>query len=259
MKDLQVIIENREGRLLVSSRVVAEQLGKQHSHVMDKCREVLGLSEFCESSYINAQNKEQPELLLTKDGFILLCMNYQGYNDFKRAYIAKFNEMERIILKKSLQKVDLSKDIKKQFDIVDKIAWANKTGNTELVKLSLLKIQSSTGYDMSDYLKFLGKIPQVQETISIRDQVKLFLKEIKKNINKYPDDRLFIHLPPGEETRICNELNLNRLDVLRELASTEKIKVSFSHENNTMKRLYTAKSKFHDRKRCVQIYSRVLN
>lgn len=95
MTNLKVIIENREGKLLVSSRVVAEQLGKEHSDVMRKCREVLGVGEFSESSYTNSQNKEQPELLLTKDGFILLCMNYQGYNDFKRAYIAKFNEMEQ--------------------------------------------------------------------------------------------------------------------------------------------------------------------
>lgn len=91
-----VIIKNCEGVNVVSSRVVAEALGKEHKRVMQDCREKLedGV-EFVQSSYINSQNKEQPELLLTKDGFILLCMNYQGYNDFKRAYINKFNEMEK--------------------------------------------------------------------------------------------------------------------------------------------------------------------
>lgn len=96
---INVTIQNHNGIPVVSSRVIAEQLGKEHSDVMRKCREVLGLGEFSESSYINSQNKEQPELLLTKDGFILLCMNYQGYNDFKRAYINRFNEMEQELKK----------------------------------------------------------------------------------------------------------------------------------------------------------------
>ena len=94
-------IENKNGTLTVSSRVVAEALEKQHSHVMQKCKDVLGLSEYCESYYINEQNKKQPELHLTKDGFILLCMNYQGYNEFKRAYINRFNEMEKALVSKA--------------------------------------------------------------------------------------------------------------------------------------------------------------
>lgn len=92
--NLVVKIENNNGINVVSSRIVAEQLGKEHSDVMRKIKEVLGVGEFSESSYINSQNKVQPELSLTKDGFILLCMNYQGYNEFKRAYINEFNRME---------------------------------------------------------------------------------------------------------------------------------------------------------------------
>ena len=104
MNNLTVIINNVNGKPMVSSRVVAEQLGKEHKRVMQDCREKLedGV-EFVQSSYVNSQNKEQPELLLTKDGFILLCMNYQGYNEFKRAYIQKFNEMERTLISKTPQ------------------------------------------------------------------------------------------------------------------------------------------------------------
>ena len=43
------------------------------------------------------QNKKVTEYLLTKDGFVLLMMNYQGYNEFKRAYINRFNEMEKAL------------------------------------------------------------------------------------------------------------------------------------------------------------------
>lgn len=91
---MEIVIKKQNGVNVVSSRVVAEQLKKEHSDVMRKIKEVLGVGEFSESSYINSQNKVQPELLLTKDGFILLCMNYQGYNEFKRAYINEFNRME---------------------------------------------------------------------------------------------------------------------------------------------------------------------
>lgn len=89
-------IENKNGNLVVSSRVVAEQLGKEHRRVMQDCRDKLEVgAEFVQTSYIDSCNREQPEFLLTKDGFILLCMNYQGYNDFKRAYINEFNRMEK--------------------------------------------------------------------------------------------------------------------------------------------------------------------
>lgn len=93
MYKVDVNIQNVDGVLEVDSRDVAIGLEKEHSDVMRKIREVLGVGEFSESSYINSQNKKQPCMKLTKDGFILLVMNYTGYNDFKRAYIKKFNEM----------------------------------------------------------------------------------------------------------------------------------------------------------------------
>lgn len=55
--------------MVVSSRVVAEQLGKEHSDVMRKIKEVLGVGEFSESSYTDSCNREQPEYLLAKVQF----------------------------------------------------------------------------------------------------------------------------------------------------------------------------------------------
>lgn len=101
-------IENVNGNLVVSSRVVAEQLGKRHSDVLNKIKEVCNEREFSLVEYTDAKGESRPELLLTKDGFILLCMNYQGYNDFKRAYINKFNEMENA-LKAPMTPLDILK------------------------------------------------------------------------------------------------------------------------------------------------------
>lgn len=96
MKDL-VKIENQNGKLVVSSRIIAEQLYKDHQDVKKKIKEVLEIG----TEYFPVQNTNRGKIvedfLVAKDGFILLCMNYQGYNDFKRAYIKRFNEMEKAL------------------------------------------------------------------------------------------------------------------------------------------------------------------
>ena len=97
-------IQNINNVLLVSSQVVANNLHKRHSDVCTKIEEVLEVCENFRTPHIeaikniviNPQNKQEyKEYLLTKDGFILLVMNYTGYNDFKRAYIKRFNQMEQ--------------------------------------------------------------------------------------------------------------------------------------------------------------------
>lgn len=94
---INVNIKNENGKLLVSSRDIAKGLEKEHKHVLSKIREVLNGSEFCPVEYIDEKGEIRPEYMLDKNAFILLVMNYTGYNDFKRAYIKRFNEMEKII------------------------------------------------------------------------------------------------------------------------------------------------------------------
>lgn len=55
---------------------MAEVFGKNHYHVMRDIRSLVekGVSNFGLSSYINAQNKEQPMYLMDRDGFSLLVM-----------------------------------------------------------------------------------------------------------------------------------------------------------------------------------------
>lgn len=103
MELVNVQIENQEDLgLVVSSRVIAQGLGKRHSDVLESLDNILENGDFrslCISSTyrVEGQKREYKEYLLTKDGFILYMFNIQGYNDFKMAYINKFNEMENAL------------------------------------------------------------------------------------------------------------------------------------------------------------------
>lgn len=99
MNNIVVKIENKEGQLVVSSRVIAEQLGKRHDNVMrdlDKILENSNLSSLIiPSTYsVQGQKRVYKEYLLTQDGFTLYMFNIQGYNDYKLAYINAFNKMK---------------------------------------------------------------------------------------------------------------------------------------------------------------------
>ena len=104
---INVNIENREGKTVVSSRLVAEGLHKRHDHIIRDLENILkemnpdlgATNDIIESTYKDSLNRSKKEYLLTKDGFTLYMFNIQGYNEFKMAYINKFNEMERCIRK----------------------------------------------------------------------------------------------------------------------------------------------------------------
>ena len=94
-KLINVNIRNENGKLLVSSRDIAKGLEKEHKHVLSKIREVLNGSEYWPVDYTDEKGESRPEYMLDKNAFILLVMNYTGYNNFKIAYIKRFDEMEK--------------------------------------------------------------------------------------------------------------------------------------------------------------------
>lgn len=111
-----VKILNQNGRLVVTSRQVADDFEKEHSKVT---RDIEGLIEgiakngdtydgvtqkcahlFIETQYQHEQNKQfYKEYLLTKDGFSLLIMGFTGTKalQWKLKYIDAFNEMEQAL------------------------------------------------------------------------------------------------------------------------------------------------------------------
>ncbi|TDL40587.1 phage regulatory protein/antirepressor Ant [Macrococcoides bohemicum] len=103
-------IENKQDLgLVVSSRTLAEELGRRHDNVKRDLENILMSSNVSalifKSEYKDSRGRTQEEYLLTKDGFTLYMFNIQGQNDFKMAYISKFNEMENLI-KNNITNID---------------------------------------------------------------------------------------------------------------------------------------------------------
>nr|DAD66407.1 MAG TPA: regulatory protein [Myoviridae sp. ctSyg22] len=125
----EVKIESKNGINVVSSRVVAKQLGKKHSDVLDSLNKILENGNFrsliISSNYqVKGQKRSYKEYLLTKDGFTLYMFNIQGYNDYKMAYINEFNKMEQALKKNITQeKLPFSSTV---MIPIDKIEYWNK-------------------------------------------------------------------------------------------------------------------------------------
>lgn len=127
---METKIQESQYGLVVSSRDVAEQLGKLHKNVVRDLESILTSSNLSSSiltkpnmasliipsTYKDKKGEERKEYLLTKDGFTLYMFNIRGYNDFKIAYIQKFNEMERLI-----QSQEFNSSNKKLFDRIQEL------------------------------------------------------------------------------------------------------------------------------------------
>lgn len=90
----------------VTSLQIAESFGKRHDNVLADVRKIIetdddgfALLNFQECSYTNENNRKMPMYVMSKDGFVLLVMSYTGAEAMrmKKAYIARFNEMEEQI------------------------------------------------------------------------------------------------------------------------------------------------------------------
>ena len=94
------IVEVVNDQVVVSSRQIADNFGKEHKDVLYAIREILTAENsaakfFIESSY-SSRGKTFPEFLMNRDGFSLLVMGFTGGKamEWKLKYINAFNAME---------------------------------------------------------------------------------------------------------------------------------------------------------------------
>lgn len=147
-----VKIETVNGMNVVSSRDVAEGLGKRHSDVLESLDKILENGDFrsliIPSNYkVYGQNRNYKEYLLTKDGFILYMFNIQGYQEFKLAYINKFNEMEKSLQNQYYIPQNYSEALKLAYEQQEQIEALGIENKVKDQQISELK-PKATYYDL---------------------------------------------------------------------------------------------------------------
>ncbi|WP_227863395.1 phage regulatory protein/antirepressor Ant [Clostridioides sp. ES-S-0049-02] len=105
----KIVIKNVDGKLLVTSREIAENFKKQHKNVIQSIENIKAENSaltkmFVENSYIAGTGKSYKEYLITRDGFTLLVMSFTGTEalNWKLKYIEAFNKMEQMLKEQRL-------------------------------------------------------------------------------------------------------------------------------------------------------------
>lgn len=94
---------NKDEKVYVSSRDVAKVFDKLHKNVIKELEKILTEqsakigADIVKSSYLDDLGRTYKQYLLTKKGLNLYLFNIQGYNDYKIAFIEKFEEMEQAL------------------------------------------------------------------------------------------------------------------------------------------------------------------
>ena len=108
----EIILQNKDGQILVSSRDVAENFSKRHSEVIRAIENKIEVnailrspSYFIESTYLDKSNRQSKEYLMTRDGFSFIVMGFTGKeaDTWKLKYINAFNRMEEELKKQSVR------------------------------------------------------------------------------------------------------------------------------------------------------------
>lgn len=102
---------NKKEVNVVSSLDIAETFEKRHSDVLRsietlECSKSFTERNFALSDYKDSTGKSNKMYYITRDGFTLLVMGYTGEKAmrFKEAYIQQFNEMEKLLQSKLIER-----------------------------------------------------------------------------------------------------------------------------------------------------------
>ncbi len=202
----EIVLQNKDGRILVSSRDVAEKFGKEHSKVKRSIKsfeeDAANFGEMFKISYYeDSYGRKQEEYLMNRDGFSLLAMGFTGKEalQWKLKYIEAFNKMEEK-LKSSSQ---LSEEEKLKLQLFSKDPLEVAAAHNKLVELktkSLLKTIDTQNHTIDKQEKQLeNEKPLVQFALDVQkseDYKKV--REVAKIFSSYGtnigEKRLFVLL-----------------------------------------------------------------
>ncbi|KEI75923.1 Rha family transcriptional regulator [Clostridium botulinum] len=137
----KVILKVENGQPVVSSKKIADNFGKRHSHVVEAIENKIKslttenseveISKLFIPTTFNHNGNDYKEYLLTRDGFTFIVMGFTGAkaDSWKLKYIEAFNKIEHYIKEKQkpkciedvlIQSLQEMKDVKYQLETVKK-------------------------------------------------------------------------------------------------------------------------------------------
>lgn len=141
-KHKDVVIKKIDGELVVTSRQVAEDFGKEHKNVVRAIENLTAQNSAVKNIMIESKfehrGNEYTEYLLTRDGFSLLVMGFTGSKalEWKLKYIEAFNQMEQAIKERHSKPLSAMDQLRLQYQVLGEheekiIKIDNKIDNLE--------------------------------------------------------------------------------------------------------------------------------
>jgi Rha family phage regulatory protein len=147
---INLISEN--GQVVVSSREVAENFGKEHRNVIQSIENISAENSavtqmFFKTTYTAGTGKSYPMYLMNRDGFTLLAMGFNGKAalEWKLKYIDAFNQMEQKLTNPEPESTEML--------LSRALIAANSVIDTERKKVKALEAENAKMKPDSDYAK----------------------------------------------------------------------------------------------------------
>lgn len=111
----QPLVKIENGKPMTTSVAVADYFERQHKHVLDSIREILGAvpetfsqPNFRPSTYTDSRGQTRPCYFLSRSGFAMTALGFTGKKalDFRRSYIERFDEMEAKLIDKQIKQLE---------------------------------------------------------------------------------------------------------------------------------------------------------
>lgn len=210
MNEINLISEN--GIILASSREVEEKFNKRHDSVVSKIENLikdLGTSPqnyghlFIKSTYLDSYNREQPEYLMTRDGFSLLVMGFTGKKalQWKLKYIDAFNKMEQSLKEVSVESYMIEDPIKRAE------AWIREQKEKEEIKLKLVHTSKVLNEVVNNNITFEAFNKELSRILSITARhINTEIGYVYGSFYSFINNKLGINLT-SRQTRKKNKLN----------------------------------------------------
>lgn len=199
----EIILKEQNGKVLASSRDVAENFDKRNPDVNRAIENLIVQNctvrnMFEESTYISSRGRQEKEFLMDRDGFSLLVMGFTGKKalEWKLKYIEAFNKMEEKLKQSNV----LTEEEKLKLMLFSKDASEVAYAHNRLVELETAPLRQQIE-EQKPLVDFANQVSDTTSLIDMNQMAKL-LKDENIPIGR---NRLFEILRQKEILRDNNE------------------------------------------------------